>query len=184
MGLQEDPLASVVAQASLPAKRVSQYLMTVYISRTHHWWPMIHLPSLRQWFQDIYTSPRTCSSFQRYVVFMVMSIGVMESQSCTKDHGIPDIFTAQEYFAAAIRFLDQAILGTNLQSLQALLLLTIWMTRSSQPSDNASLWQISRFAMSMAIELGCHRNNPSWDFGHAEREMRNRVWWCVYALER
>ncbi|CAI7653479.1 unnamed protein product [Penicillium viridicatum] len=38
--------------------------------------------------------------------------------------------------------------------------------------------------MSIALELGLHRHNPSWRFGPEEIEIRSRTWWTVYSLER
>ncbi|OLN85303.1 putative transcriptional regulatory protein C3C7.04-like protein 2 [Colletotrichum chlorophyti] len=47
------------------------------------------------------------------------------------------------------------------------------------------LWQLSRYAMSTAIEMGLHRRAAAaGDFNDEEREIRNRTWWCVYSLER
>lgn len=38
--------------------------------------------------------------------------------------------------------------------------------------------------MSVAIELGIHRHNPSWNFTQEELEIRGRTWWTIYSLER
>ncbi|KAH7056005.1 fungal-specific transcription factor domain-containing protein [Macrophomina phaseolina] len=72
----------------------------------------------------------------------------------------------------------------ELRNLQAILLFTLYMTRSSNSSDSRSLWHISRFAMSVAIEIGAHRNSPNWEFGALDQELKNRAWWCTYGLER
>ncbi|KAJ6098368.1 hypothetical protein N7499_002742 [Penicillium canescens] len=37
--------------------------------------------------------------------------------------------------------------------------------------------------MSIALELGLHRHNPSWSFSPEEIEIRSRTWWTVYSLE-
>ncbi|OHE97982.1 hypothetical protein CORC01_06651 [Colletotrichum orchidophilum] len=47
------------------------------------------------------------------------------------------------------------------------------------------LWQMSRYAMSTAIEMGLHRRSTTpGDLNSDDREIRNRTWWCVYTLER
>lgn len=173
----------VTSQASLPSKKVGQFLLSVYVSRIHIWWPIFHLLHLREWFRQIYLSPQSSDVFQKYVIFMVLALASITAAEMAEYSVMLDIFSPNEYFATAMRFHEQISSGIDLQSLQAALLLTIWMMQSSTQIDNANLWQISRFALSMAIELGCHRNLNS-NFGIVENEMRNRVWWCAYALER
>lgn len=176
-----DPISH---RASLPSKAISQLLLSYYIAHVHIWWPIFHLPTLRSWFSQIYTSPRTCDCFHRYAIFMVLALGAHEAAGAATYKALHDIFLPENYYSTAMTFYDQVSIGTGLQSLQATLLLTVWMTRASNLADNGKLWQISRFAMSMAIELGCHRNNRRWDFGSVENEIRNRLWWSTYALER
>jgi hypothetical protein len=72
----------------------------------------------------------------------------------------------------------------NLAGLQAVLLLMLWMLTSPYKTPANDLWHLARYAMSVAIELGLHRHNPAWHFSAEELEIRNRTWWCTYALER
>lgn len=115
---------------------------------------------------------------------MILALGSREATFDTKYTAMLDVFNPTEYARTALRFFDHTAGGRNLQTLQGTLLLALWMTKSSSGSDNGDLWQIARFAMSTAIELGCHRNNPRWDVLGPERESRNRAWWTCYALER
>ncbi|RDW85979.1 hypothetical protein BP5796_04304 [Coleophoma crateriformis] len=184
LGSYPGPLDSLLSRASLPSKAVSQLLLSYYITRVHLLWPIFHLPDLRKWFHQIYAEPRACNSYHRFVIFMILALGAYEAAGSSNYERHHDIFSPEEYYLTSMTFYEDASMGTNIHSLQATLLLTLWMTRVSKVADNAHLWQVSRFAMSMAIELGCHRNNPRWEFGSVEREIRNRVWWTTYGLER
>lgn len=96
-----------------------------------------------------------------------------------------DLNSPQEYFQTSLHFFYR--FGENsrdLKSLQAVLLLSLWMLNSSHPSHSNDLWHLTRYAMSVAIELGLHRHNVSWNFSQDELENRSRTWWTIYSLER
>ncbi|GME28511.1 uncharacterized protein LTHEOB_2532 [Neofusicoccum parvum] len=171
-------------QACLPSKATAKTLLAIYISRIHTWWPFLHLPTLRHWFSTIYDAPQACDSFQKFAVFVILAIASVEAENAPEVPHLRNLFSPEDYLATALRFYDMIPKDPELRSLQSVLLLTLWMMRSGNTADSLNLWQISRFAMSIAIELGYHRNSPNWEFGVLDLELRNRAWWCTYGLER
>lgn len=176
-----DPFST---HASLPPKQVGLLLLSTYIARLHMWRPIFNLKELRSWFQQAYSSPKTLDAFRKFSVFLVLALGSYEVEQTATCRSTIDIHEPAEYFTAGMMFYDEISSIGSLQSLQSALLLAIWFTKISKFANNSYLWQISRFAMSLAIELGCHRNNPRWEISSSERELRNRIWWCTYDLER
>ncbi|KAK4862726.1 hypothetical protein LT330_002859 [Penicillium expansum] len=96
-----------------------------------------------------------------------------------------DYNTPRDYFQTALHFFNRfREHPRDLSGLQAVLLMTIWMLNSPSCNHSNDLWHLTRYAMSIALELGLHRHNPSWRFGPEEIEIRSRTWWTVYSLER
>lgn len=177
-----DPVT--VMQAGLPPSRIAKYLLARYVGRMHVYWPVLHLPTLRSWFKDAYTIPRSLSPYHKCVIFLVLALGAYASKDDSQYRKLLDVNTPAEYLSTALRYYEHISGTPNLQILQVLNLLILCMAFSCDVCHNSSLWHMSRFAMSIAIQLGCHRHNPRWRFSAAEVEMRNRVWWCTYGLER
>lgn len=181
-GLTSDPLTTI--QAGLPNRRTAEYLLARFIGRVHVYWPILHLPHLRGWFADAYTTPQDLSSFQKSVIFLVLALGTHVSKEDPLYKRLLDVNTPAEYLSTAFRYYEHVSDTPNLQTLQVLGLLSLCMAFSGDIRHNSSLWQITRYAMSIAIQLGCHRNNPRWRLSAIDSEMRNRAWWCTYGLER
>lgn len=180
--MASDPFTTI--QAGLPSRRTAEYLLARFVGRIHVYWPILHLPSLRGWFTDAYTMPRDLSSYKKCIIFLVLALGTHISKDDPLYRKLLDINAPTEYLFTAFRYYEHVSDTPNLQTLQILNLLTLSMAFSSDVRHNSGLWQISRYAMSIAIQLGCHRNNPRWRLSAVEVEMRNRAWWCTYAFER
>ena len=145
-------------QAGLPNRRAAEYLLARFVGRVHVYWPILHLPSLRGWFADAYTIPR----LDVVIIFLVLTLGTHASREDPLYRKLLDVNTPGEYLSTAFRYYEHVSDTPNLQILQILNLLSLCMAFSSDVRHNSSLWQISRYAMSIAIQLGCHRKNPRW----------------------
>jgi hypothetical protein len=171
--------------AALPPERVAFYLLNTYISRTHTFWPMLGLPALRRAFHTIYNDPKRCGAYEKFTIFLVLALA---SAQCTDDktyRRMADLSAPTAYFRTGLRlFSSFADHPRDLGGLKAVLLLGLWMLDSDWDAHIDDLWHLSRYAMSMAIEVGIHRRNAGWSLSQDDLETRNRVWWCVYNLER
>lgn len=98
---------------------------------------------------------------------------------------VDEKLTRQVYYSAAVACLSTLTSHHSLATVQCLLLLetySIWHARSE-----ISTWQVAGLALRTAIELGLHRRTRS----RAEREkdplryeMKKRVFWTVYTMDR
>ena len=167
--------------ASLPPKHVADFAMAVYNKRVHVWWPVVTYPALRSIYSGVYKDGSTCGRFQRFVVFITLAIGAKEAQDTGFGAKLESVFAPEEYYRTALQFFGSF---SGLDRIIALILLIIWSMRSPLASDHLNLWQMVRQAMSLAIEMGLHRNGVAWEFSPSELEAKNRCWWCMYGLER
>lgn len=171
--------------AALPPERVAAYLLIAYIGRTHTAWPMLRLPMLRRTFHTIYNDPKRCSTYEKFSIFLVLALA---SAQCVDDQvyeRMADANTPTAYFRTGLRLFSNFVdHPRDLDGLQAVLLVGLWMLNSDWDAHVNDLWHLSRYVMSMSIEIGIHRRNAGWSLSSDELETRNRVWWCVYNLER
>lgn len=171
--------------ASIPSKDISGYLLSTYIARVHLWWPFLDLRRVRSCFRKIYQEPRSCTDYERFSFFIVLALASDEARVDDAYTSMLDYNTPRDYFQTALHFFNRfREHPRDLSGLQAVLLMTIWMLNSPSCNHSNDLWHLTRYAMSIALELGLHRHNPSWRFGPEEIEIRSRTWWTVYSLER
>lgn len=171
--------------AALPPRSVARFLQHGYIARVHIWWPFLPLNLLRSSFEKLYGDLRNSGDFEKFLVFIVMALASAEYVADDEYIQMLDLNSPLAYYRTSLRFFSNFHdHPRDLQGLQAVLLLSVWMLNSGSTIDNNDLWQLSRYAMSIAIELGLHRHHPGWAFSVEESEIRNRTWWCAYLLER
>ncbi|KAK2003493.1 hypothetical protein LX36DRAFT_677598 [Colletotrichum falcatum] len=172
--------------AALPPQPVAVFLLQTYIRRVHIWWPFISLPFLRRSFASVYEDPTRCTAYQRFLVLLVLALASATWPESQEYRRMMDLNRPTDYFQTGIRFfLDFHDHPRDLQGLHSVLLFGLWMLESNVRSHGDDLWQLSRYAMSTAIEMGLHRRPvTAGDFTAEDHEIRCRTWWCIYNLER
>ncbi|KAH3662164.1 hypothetical protein OGAPHI_005412 [Ogataea philodendri] len=168
--------------AALPSKKIATFLLSKYIDSVQIYFPLYSIPYLHTLLANVYAHPNKLSHNDKYTLFMILAIA---SSKLTNRASIHNPFISGEYFNTASRYLENILSNRSEKSLQALLLLIIWkMESNALEDDNGDLWHLSRFCMSLAMELGVHRFLPVWNFGEARSELRNRLFWCTYIVDR
>ncbi|KAK2029288.1 hypothetical protein LX32DRAFT_589041 [Colletotrichum zoysiae] len=172
--------------AALPPQRIAVFLLQTYIRRVHVWWPFISLPFLRRSLASVYENPTRCTAYQRFLVLLVLALASATWPESPEYRRMMDLNSPTDYFQTGLRFfLNFHDHPRDLQGLHSVLLLGLWMLESNVRSHGDDLWQLSRYAMSTAIEMGLHRRSiTTGDFTAEDRETRSRTWWCIYSLER
>lgn len=171
--------------APLPPYRISKYAVLKYINCVHIYYPLLLLQNLKHTLHLMYSSPREVSLHDKFILFIVISIGLDRAEKDVEMTNYNNQFKPVEYFNTAYRYLEEILSIRSEKSLQALLLVIIWLLNTNVlKDDNGDLWHLGRFSMSLAMELGVHRFNADWDFGEMKNELRNRLFWCTYILER
>lgn len=94
-----------------------------------------------------------------------------------KHAGNPD-----EFFDKAMTIIEHCLNRTSITSIQCLLLLT---TYGLQHPQAVSIYRIVAQAMRVCIELSLHRTqNRKVSLTPLDREMRKRIFWSCYSLDR
>lgn len=175
----------IACTASIPPKSISEHLLCIYIASVHLWWPFLDLRHIRSCFRKIYQMPQKCTHLERFTFFMILALAADEAHHDQSFSSRLDYNTSHDYLQTALHFFNRFCdHPRDLSGLHAALLVTVWMLNSPSCKDSNDIWHLTRYNMSIALELGLHRHNPAWRFSLEELETRSRTWWTVYSLER
>ncbi|KAH7031694.1 fungal-specific transcription factor domain-containing protein [Microdochium trichocladiopsis] len=152
-----------------------------YIREDHAQKPILSRAEIETLFNQIYdnskNAPRQGLPRQTlYRACMIMALGAVKPfrHNACKHHPFGFYLTAMEY-------LDPTFLSSNLSAIQNLLLIVRF---GIYFHIGASIWEIVRMCMRMCVEQGLHKKSPHGEFSPMEEQMRRRVFWCVYLMDR
>lgn len=162
----------------LPAtESLTKQLSETYFDSVHLQYPFLHQPSheriIREFF-DINTHDEI-SVFQ---VTMVLSISalVLSRRSHVE-------LPSAGWCAAAVERFSSLHVENSLRGLQCLLLLIIYAMHS--PSSKFNVWSLNYQCIAMVVDLGLQREpSKSSSLTRLQKEMRTRIFWVVYSLDR
>ncbi|KAK9356081.1 fungal-specific transcription factor domain-containing protein [Lipomyces doorenjongii] len=89
------------------------------------------------------------------------------------------------FYHRVIPYLHDLFHKPDLGSVQALVLILVFLRPSPRPQSS---WALGRLAMTIAIQLGLHRENlqslgAARSLSLRESQLRKRVFWCLLSLE-
>lgn len=94
---------------------------------------------------------------------------------------IPDDHVGLELYRFSCRLIPDLITIASVETVQAFLLMGVY----TLPIDTSGLaYTYYGLAIKMAIQNGMHRRFSGDDFDRMTIELRNRLWWSAYSLER
>lgn len=115
--------------------------------------------------------------FGTFKIYMVYAIGATQLNLTG-----PYNYTAPEsFFMTALQFISAARESHLVYNIQAMTLLVIYNLRS--PS-NSGIWYMIGLAMRTCIDLGLHREAHYVKVRPYEGQLRRRLFWTIYFLER
>ncbi|EXJ94381.1 hypothetical protein A1O1_02775 [Capronia coronata CBS 617.96] len=161
---------------------VARKLFDVYLERILPQYPFFLRDDLQEIFDSVRNpeqaslAPPPCNSF---IVYQIMAITTMTSKATDSRRTMS---LAESLHAGALNYISSVLARSSLRTIQCLLLLVQLAFLLPHTGDLAHL---VNEAMRMSIELGLHQGNS----GCSERspatvELRRKVFWATYALER
>ncbi len=174
---------------SLPTKQGAHSLVKAYFRFANMSMPLLHEPTLRHKLDLLYTMPQvvdlivthtsTDSRLAVFFAFEVFAVALLTLQK--QDPSRIPTSLADRYHKTALRALTEAGLPSEVEGVQALLLVaqysyhhpTVW-----------AVWKTVGAALRLAVELGLHRESPSDDIDFLTLDTRRRTFWVAYAMDR
>ena len=162
----------------MPERNRANQLTDAYFARVHLLYPFVHEPSFRSRYEHLWSDQKPKDLAWLAVVNVVLAYGC---EFCPPEKGMQN--EASTFIRRAKRILLSRVFeDVGLDLAQALLLLCHYLQGALELNE---CWNLFGLAIRSSIAIGLHID-PSGDpsFNTIEREVRKRVWWGCFVLDR
>jgi hypothetical protein len=167
-------------QARLPPRQTAHALVQHYMDNIYSMFPCFSETALLTALDDIYQEDsRTIKDSDYWMVYMVLAIGSTSQSRRSQDNYYQD---GLKYAARAMNHADDALAPGYITQIQSLLLLTQYAMLDPAHFDS---WHSIGFTARAIVDLGFHQDPPlSSVSDKSALDMRRKIFYCVYALDR
>ncbi|BCS05495.1 Zn(II)2Cys6 transcription factor [Aspergillus luchuensis] len=150
-----------------------------YFRTVHLVYPFLHEPTHMSVIERVYASHNE-NPLDLFQVYMVLSISALYLSRECKVH-----LPVEGYYASAMKYVEQVCSYGSVTALQCMLLLMVYALHN--PSTNVNIWNLNYQCLASVIDLGLQRDvraSPSLGISLLDQEIRTRIFWVVYTLDR
>jgi hypothetical protein len=182
------PQDSTALPVSLPDRHSAESMIRIYFELANFTLPGLtfHEPSFRQRFALVYDQDRSCDAIttkkrKMAVVFcyLVFAIALLALQKRNSES--VSLSLCGQYHDSALLVLQEVGLARDIDSVQALLLLVNY---SYLHPSFLGTWKTVGMATRLVVELGLHEDPPVDSVTALELDIRRRVFWVTYSMDR
>ncbi|RYC65329.1 hypothetical protein CHU98_g868 [Xylaria longipes] len=168
----------VARSAEPPADEHGTAILNAYLNQPQTRYPFLderEIWDLHAKRMTLYTTPvQQLTKPERFGLFKLYS--AMLIQLTERNTATPP----ENFYMTALQHLFTARESKTTQNVEAMLLLVLYHVRSS----SYGIWYMIGLAMRTCIDLGLHTKRHEGNFDHYTIQMRRRLFWSVYSLER
>ncbi|KAF9582311.1 hypothetical protein BGW38_000360, partial [Lunasporangiospora selenospora] len=176
---KEIALAQLTSEMPLPPRDLADHLIELYFTFVHPNLPIVHKPTFMRQYQNPDPEKRPPMVLLN-AIFAIASRFSEHPEIIGDDHD-PDAF-GDEYFSRAKRIIDIEYELPRQAVIQALLMMVLY--RFTSVKSGGRVWVMLGMATRMAQDLGMHRSSARWQLPPLETEIRKRLWWACYIMDR
>ncbi|KAH8883212.1 transcriptional regulatory protein GAL4 [Thozetella sp. PMI_491] len=163
----------------LPDRSVTTMLTAAYFDQVHPQFPFLHRPTFLQWEEEVLTAVESGYSpdpVHLFFLYAVAAVGALTGP-------LAGASLPEGLYASAENLFEKVMKLSTLESIQAILCCAMYSMRSPV---GISVWTLSGLALRQCIEMGLHRKIPWFkvELNMLKTQMRRRVFWCAYNLDR
>jgi hypothetical protein len=164
----------------LPPRQTAHALVQHYMDNVYSLFPCFSETALLTALDDLYQQDdRTIKDSDYWMVFMVLAIGSTAQSKRSQD---THYLTGLEYASRAMNHADGALTPGYVTQIQSLLLLTQYAMLDPAHFDS---WHLIGFTARAIVDLGFHQDPPlSSVSDKSSLDMRRKIFYCAYALDR
>ncbi|MCJ1390341.1 hypothetical protein MMC18_003200 [Xylographa bjoerkii] len=177
----------------LPTRKQSHVLYRCYVSGVHAIFPLAHLPTLLQWYEDFWTWFETrhlTKAKYRYPAFVSLLYAVLFAGAVSVSRHILDAeFYGESRSSITERLSTMAIRSLSVLSflrcptlpgLMAFLIVHTILSREEEPLIGSLSFSL---ALRIAEMMGLHREPSKYNVTAPYAEARRRVWWHIVWMD-
>jgi hypothetical protein len=161
----------------IPPRQTTDSLLHSYYSSVHTMFPLLHWPSFQQEVDDLYKM-NSLQQVQPAWLSMYLAVLAVGSLFGTEPHAHRS-YRSAELLEASKKMIDPWNNDYVLDNARALVLITICLNEMNLKS---AAWNWLGNAVRIGQDIGLHSESGPWPV--IEGEMRRRVWWTAYVLDR
>ncbi|KAI7876653.1 fungal-specific transcription factor domain-containing protein [Mucor mucedo] len=165
-------------------QEIADYIVHLYFTRIHIYCPIINKTQfLEQYYFHNPTPP------DKYLLFAITCVGTTIFS--------PEILNIQSFDLTpeqleemgsylkekAHQILNIVYKRPMISTVQSLMILSMFVSHDTDEEDTAH-WLITGMAIRMAQDLGLHRDCSKWKIPDYEIELRKRLWYAAYLMDR
>ncbi len=156
------------------APHLAERCLMGYMAHVSTRFPIIHSLKIK----DLHARRNTLdTAHEMFVLHLVYAIGGRYLETT----GEKGNFFPERHHGAALKLLDELLQFHDTRSVQGLMLLAIYCLQAPQ---GPGAWTYVGLAIRIAIDLGLHRRTAAMNTPSLENEMRKRLFWSCYNLDR
>ncbi|OQV05070.1 Fungal specific transcription factor domain-containing protein [Cladophialophora immunda] len=163
----------------LPPVALASQLVDLFFEHVYPLYPFVHRPSFMQRLNETYSGgQRDIDVPWQATLNLIFAFG-----SDYLDLSLAETYTMSQSFLqhATELILSVCFDTTTLEVVQALLLLSCHLQSNMQYQR---VWTSIGTLYRVAQSLGLHMDPGSWRISPIEKEIRRRIWWGIYSLDR
>ncbi|KAH6679781.1 putative Zn(II)2Cys6 transcription factor [Halenospora varia] len=181
---QSQPKAMTIADlkrnsAGPPNDDMGDRILDAYFTRVHLRYPFLDRSDILEQhtnrFQQSNSTP--LDQYGTFKIYMIYAIGATMLK-LTEPY---DYTPPENFFMTALQYISAARESHSVHNIEAMTLLVLYNLRS--PS-NSGIWYMIGLAIRTCIDLGLHREAYYGNLTPYEGQLRRRLFWTVYFLER
>lgn len=163
---------------ALPDRDLAQRLVDLYYENVAPILPLVHEPTFRRDFDEMYSKNKPVSIAFRSLINVIFAYGCDYLEL-----DLPRTYElSQEFHERATGLILLVCYElASLQVVQALLLLTLHLNSSMQFHR---MWINTGLLVRTGQALNLHLDPSDWNTTIIEKEIRKRLWWSIYSLDR
>jgi hypothetical protein len=154
-------------------------ILDAYFTRLHLRYPFLDRKDILQRHANRFiqnnSSPQ--DQYGTFKIYMIYAIGATMLK-LTEQY---DYTPPENFFMTALQYISAARESHSVHNIEAMTLLVLYNLRS--PS-NSGIWYMIGLAMRTCVDLGLHREAHYGNVPPYEGQLRRRLFWTVYFLER
>lgn len=165
-------------RAGLPERHYATQLVQHYFDKIFTTLPCLNEASFFGALDAVYRDQSSASSFDIFCVYMVLAVGTM-SLSRSQDSAAHQ---AACFVKTALEHAEAVITPSEIRGVQATLLLVQY---SMLEPAHFNSWYLIGVASRIMIDIGLHQEPLELSKRKpAEMDLRRRIFYCVYSLDR